>query len=122
MDERTVRWQCWRAMTRRDYGVTRKVAGGACAAALLLSSAAHAAPDIELGRYLARECMTCHRTAKATSTIPNIFGMAAPTMTQVVKAYRDKKLENAVMQGIAGRLKDDEIEALAAYFERTKKP
>jgi cytochrome c553 len=94
------------------------------AAALLFAAAApaSAAPDIELGRYLARECMTCHRSAQATSTIPNIFGMAAPTMTQVVKAYREKKLENAVMQAIAGRLKDDEIEALAAYFATTTKP
>ena len=91
-------------------------------AVILLATPAHAAPDIELGRYLSRECVTCHRAAKATATIPNIFGMAASTMAEVIKAYRDKKLDNAVMQGIAGRLKDDEIEALAAYFERTKKP
>jgi len=89
---------------------------------LAFATPALAAPDIELGRYLARECMTCHRSATATSTIPNIFGMAAATMTDVVKAYRDKKLSNDVMQGVAGRLKDDEIEALAAYFEQTKQP
>jgi cytochrome c len=81
-----------------------------------------AAPDIELGRYLAGECVTCHRTATATTTIPNIFGMAATTMTEAIKAYRDKRLDNAVMQGIAGRLKDEEIEALAAYFEQSKRP
>jgi cytochrome c553 len=81
-----------------------------------------AAPDIALGRYLSGECVTCHRTATATTTIPNIFGMAAATMTQVIKAYRDKRLGNAVMQGVAGRLKDDEIDALAAYFEQTKRP
>ena len=34
----------------------------------------------------------------------------------MIKAYRDKRLNNAVMQNIAGRLKDEEIEALAAYF------
>jgi len=81
-----------------------------------------AAADIELGRYLARECMTCHRSATATSTIPSIFGMAETTFAEVVKAYRDKRLGNDVMQNIAGRLKDDEIEALAAYFARTKRP
>jgi cytochrome c553 len=73
-------------------------------------------------RYLSGECVTCHRTATATTTIPNIFGMAAATMTEAIKAYRDKRLDNAVMQGIAGRLKDDEIEALAAYFEQIKRP
>jgi cytochrome c553 len=88
----------------------------------LAATPALAAPDIALGRYLSGECVTCHRGATAASTVPNIFGMAATTMTQVIKAYRDKRLGNAVMQGIAGRLKDDEIEALAAYFEQTKRP
>ena len=83
---------------------------------------ASAAPDIELGRYLAQECVTCHRSATATSTIPSIFGMAEAAFAEVVKAYRDKRLGNDVMQNIAGRLKDDEIEALAAYFARTKRP
>jgi cytochrome c553 len=88
----------------------------------LAATPARAAPDIALGRYLSGECVTCHRGATAAGTVPNIFGMAAATMTQVIKAYRDKRLANAVMQGIAGRLKDDEIEALAAYFEVTKRP
>lgn len=87
-----------------------------------LSNPATAAPDIELGRYLAAECRTCHRSATATKTIPNIFGMAASSFTEVIKAYRDRRLTNPVMQAIAGRLKDDDIEALAAYFEQTKRP
>jgi cytochrome c553 len=96
---------------------------GAVGMALLLACApAFAAPDIELGRYLSRQCVTCHRSATATSTIPNIFGMAESTLADVIKAYRDKRLNNAVMQNIAERLKDDEIEALAAYFARTKRP
>ena len=81
-----------------------------------------AAPDIELGRYLAQECLTCHRSATSGSTIPNIYGMAETAFTQVIRAYRDKRLGNAVMQSIAERLKDDEIEALAAYFARTTRP
>jgi cytochrome c len=85
-------------------------------------AAAHAAPDVEFGRYLASECLTCHRSATATSTIPNIFGMNATTFAEVVKAYRAKRLPNQVMQTIAERLKDDEIEALAAYFAKTKRP
>jgi cytochrome c553 len=79
-------------------------------------------PDLELGRYLATECMTCHRSAAASGGIPNIYGMAEVRFTDLVKAYRDKRLSNAVMQTIAGRLKDEEIEALAAFFARTKRP
>jgi cytochrome c553 len=95
----------------------------ACAAlALLAVLPALAAPDIELGRHLSAECVTCHRGASAKSTIPNIYGLAEKTFVDVVKAYREKRLNNAVMQNIASRLKDEEIEALAAYFARTKQP
>ena len=89
---------------------------------LTAAATARAAPDLELGRYLSNECLTCHRSASATSTIPNIFGMTELTFAEVIKAYRDKRLGNAVMQNIAERLKDDEIEALAAYFARTTRP
>ena len=81
-----------------------------------------AAADVEFGRYLASECMTCHRGATATTTIPNIFGRAEQELTHIIRAYRDKQLPNPVMQNVAGRLKDDEIEALAAYFATTPKP
>jgi cytochrome c len=81
-----------------------------------------AAGDIELGRYLASECMTCHRSATATSTIPNLFGLPQSHLTIVIKAYRDKMLPNPLMQNIAGRLSDDEIAALAVFFSTTKRP
>ena len=99
-------------------------AQGACVGTVLFAAvgAASAAPDVELGRYLSAECVTCHGGASAASTIPNIYGLAEQAFVDVVKAYRDKKLANAVMQNIAGRLKDEEIEALAAYFARTRKP
>ena len=78
--------------------------------------------DLEFGRYLATECLTCHRSATAGGAIPNIFGMAAPRFVVLVKAYRDKQLPNPVMQNVAGRLKDDEIDALAHFFAVTKRP
>jgi cytochrome c len=83
---------------------------------------AFAAPDVELGRYLSTQCVTCHRAATPGGAIPNIFGMAAPRLTTLVKAYRDKQLPNPVMQGAVSGLKDDDIEALAAYFAQTPKP
>ena len=83
-------------------------------------TAAVAAPDIELGRYLATQCVTCHRGATPGGAIPNIFGMAEPRFTTLVKAYRDKRMPNPVMQTAVSGLKDEDIEALAAYFARTK--
>jgi cytochrome c553 len=90
--------------------------------AIPAAAAAAAAADIELGRYLATECMTCHRSATATSTIPNIFGLPESHLTDTIKAYRDKKLPSPVMQTIAGRLSDEEIAALALYFSKTEQP
>ena len=117
--------RCYRAMS--DWALHRRELRwrGVCVAVSTLLanlSSAGAAPDIELGRYLARECATCHRSATATSTIPNIYGIAETTFIRVIKAYREKRIDNAVMQNVAARLKDDEIEALAAYFSRTTRP
>jgi cytochrome c len=78
--------------------------------------------DLEFGRYLATECLTCHRSATPGSAIPNIFGMAEAKFATLVKAYRNKQLPNPVMQSVASRLKDDEIDALAHYFSTTKRP
>ena len=88
---------------------------------LLLSPPAFAA-DVELGRYLATECMTCHGASKADSTIPDIFGKPESLIGEGLKAYRERRLPNEVMQTVASRLKDDEIAALAAYFRTAKKP
>lgn len=84
------------------------------------ATASHGA-DAELGRYLSSECMTCHGAAKADSTIPNIFGLSQAHFAEVLKAYRAKSLPNPVMQTIAGRLNDDDIAALALYFETAKR-
>jgi cytochrome c len=95
---------------------------GAAALVVLTPLQARAAPDMELGRYLAGQCLTCHRAATAAGAIPNIFGMAAPRFATLIKAYRDKQLPNPVMQSVAAGLKDEDIEALAAYFSVTKRP
>jgi cytochrome c553 len=103
--------------------VARVFGCAALPAALLLTAAeAFAGGDIELGRYLASECMTCHRGAAPTSTIPNIFGLAETRLTTLIKAYRDKMLPNPVMQNIAGRLSDEDIASLALYFSQTRNP
>ena len=41
---------------------------------------------------------------------------------ELMKLYRDKKLENPTMQTVARRLSDEDISALAAYFSALKSP
>ncbi len=78
---------------------------------------ASSAPDMALGAYLAGECVTCHQQSGRGDGIPSIVGWPAESFVAVLNAYKSKERDNLVMQTIAGRLQDDEIAALAAYFE-----
>jgi cytochrome c553 len=105
-----------RSLCCRDTGLMLLVG----AILLAADGRAVAAVDLELGRHLATECMACHRTAGAGGTIPNIFGMDEASFAAILKAYRDKRRPNPVMQSIASRLTDEEIAALARYFATSK--
>ena len=75
--------------------------------------------DLGYGEYLAGECVTCHR--KSGAGIPQINGIEAETFVTIMKAYRSKELDNKVMQMMAGRLDDEQIISLAAYFSSLPK-
>ncbi len=77
--------------------------------------------DPEYGQYLSSECVTCHQAA-VTGTIPSIHGMQADGFITMMKLYRSKQLENRTMQTVAGRLSDEDIAALAAYFSTLDPP
>jgi cytochrome c len=76
-----------------------------------------AAGDRALGQYLSSECVTCHQvTGQHSGGIPPITGLPEDSFTQIMDDYRNKARDNAIMQTVAGRLSNDEIAALAAYF------
>ena len=73
--------------------------------------------DRAFGEYLATTCTTCHQiTGRASGGVPPILAWPEDQFAAVMKSYRAKDRDNQVMQAIAGRLTDDEIYALAAYF------
>jgi cytochrome c553 len=75
------------------------------------------ARDREFGEYLSRECVTCHQiTGRVVGHVPMIIAWPEEQFIAVMNSYRSKHRENQVMQAIAGKLSDTEIEALAAYF------
>jgi len=73
--------------------------------------------DLEYGEYLASECTTCHQSDGGNDGIPSINGLDVEPFVTALHAYRGKHRENSVMQLVAGRLTDEEIAALAAYFK-----
>lgn len=72
--------------------------------------------DVEYGEYLASECTTCHQSDGGNDGIPAIVGWETADFVTAMHAYREKHRENQVMQMVTGRLDNDEIAALAAYF------
>lgn len=72
--------------------------------------------DPEYGEYLASECQTCHRSDGSDQGIPSITGWPTEDFVLAMHAYKQQLRPNPVMQNYAGRLTDEEIAALAAYF------
>ena len=72
--------------------------------------------DPEYGAYLASECTTCHQRDGSDQGIPSITGWPEEDFVIALHAYKRKIRPHPVMQNYAGRLTDEEIAALAAYF------
>jgi cytochrome c len=74
--------------------------------------------DPEYGEYLSGECTTCHQATGGDSGIPSIVLWPEDDFVVAMHAYKSKTRNHPVMQMVAGRLGDEEIAALAAYFAR----
>ena len=72
--------------------------------------------DPEYGAYLSSECTTCHQTSGGNDGIPSIVMWPEEDFVAAMHAYKNKHRPNQVMQMMAGRLNNEEIAALAAYF------
>ena len=72
--------------------------------------------DIEYGRYLSSECVTCHQASGADEGIPSITGWKQEAFITVLEAYQKRELPNPVMRNIAANLDREQMKALAAFF------
>lgn len=73
--------------------------------------------DPEYGEYLSSECLTCHQSDGSADGIPSITRWPEEDFVIAMHAYKRKLRPHPVMQMMAGRLSDEEIAALAAYFK-----
>ena len=72
--------------------------------------------DVAYGEYLSGDCKTCHQADGSAQRMPSITGWAEEDFVIVMHAYKNKSRTHPVMQMMAGRLNNEEIAALAAYF------
>ena len=73
--------------------------------------------DREYGEYLSAECTTCHQINGTDAGIPAIIGWPAEDFVVAMHAYKQGLRPHPVMQMMASRLDDEQIAALAAFFE-----
>jgi cytochrome c553 len=90
--------------------------------AAALAATGSQAGDKELGKHLSSECVACHQlTGRVVAGVPAIVGIDQPSFTAMMESYRKKERPNQVMQSIAAKFSDEEVAALAAFFESVKK-
>ena len=87
-------------------------------AATAWAGAASAAGSVERGQEKSATCVACHG-AEGIATAPqwpNLAGQYTDYLEHALQAYRSGNRQNAIMQGFAAQLSDQDIEDLAAYF------
>jgi cytochrome c553 len=100
------------------------------AAALAVAAAAFAAPawaagppppfpvDVQRGQQLAATCLACH-TADGTRGLaanPILQGQHAAYLIKQLNDYKSGRRVNAIMQGMAATLSDDDIRHVSAFY------
>ncbi len=88
------------------------------AASVLPIGTATAAGSIERGQEKSATCVACHGEAGIATAPqwPNLAGQYRDYLEHSLHAYKSGARQNAIMQGFASQLSDEDIEDLAAYF------
>lgn len=74
--------------------------------------------NIDKGGVKSSTCIACHGADGNSSVTdyPKLAGQHPGYLASTLKAYRDGSRANAIMQGMASALSDEDIADLAAYF------
>jgi len=82
----------------------------------LLATIAHADERTEI---MANNCAGCHGTdgIVGDSALVNLAGLKAETFIETMNDFRDNERSSTIMRNIALAFSDDEIAAMAKYFE-----
>ena len=73
--------------------------------------------DIDYGEYLSSECTTCHHAQGLDEGIPSITGWPIESFVWALHSYKSGARNHPIMEMITQRLSNEEIAALAIFFE-----
>lgn len=68
----------------------------------------------------AASCLGCHTVASDGSPVPSLGSFTAEQMVTAMQAFRSGSRPATVMDRIAKGFSDEEIEAIAAWYARSK--
>lgn len=87
-------------------------------AVMLGFGTAYAKGNAATGKTKAAACEACHGTDGngIAPNYPALAGQYQDYLTQVLHEYKDGQRTNAIMNGMASPLSDQDIDDLAAYF------
>jgi cytochrome c len=77
---------------------------------------------VAYGKHLASECTSCHRIDGVDNGIPSITGWDVAEFVQTMAWYKEGTRDNQAMRSVADSLDEDQIAALATYFNTIPKP
>lgn len=87
--------------------------------ALLVLAPAIAYPD-GAGERKAQLCLLCHKPNNPMAYLPTLEGQTAQYLSNQIKAYREKRRPDEVMQTNVAPLSDSDIRDIAEYFASRK--
>ncbi|HCM66237.1 MAG TPA: cytochrome c4, partial [Alcanivorax sp.] len=87
-------------------------------AAVVATPFALAEGDPEAGKEKAQVCAACHGPDgnSPSGQYPSLAGQGEPYLIKQLKAYKSGERENAIMQGQAANLSEQDMQDLAAFF------
>jgi len=74
--------------------------------------------DPAYGEYLASECVTCHQPSGRADGIPSIIGWPKDAFVRALFEYKTNVRSHQVMRMVTQNLGNEELAALAAYFQQ----
>ncbi len=82
------------------------------------SGVATAAPDIAAGKESAAMCFSCHGPEgnSQNANFPILAGQKPGYLANQLRAFRDGKRKNGMMQNMVANLSDADMDNIAAYF------
>ncbi|MEZ5933467.1 MAG: TAXI family TRAP transporter solute-binding subunit [Alphaproteobacteria bacterium] len=104
----------------RDVDLAEELQGWQRLEAADTAKAQVALATVEYGEYLSLECVACHRATDAAGAIPTIAALPSQYFVNALKSYRDGDRLNLVMQDVAFSLDEEQMQALAAYYQQLR--